>query len=51
VTALQNQTEKLVLDFLEKVPWVTPESKKMINDCAHTCKKAAMILNWHHQNY
>jgi hypothetical protein len=39
MTALQNQTEKFVLDFMEKVPWITPEGKKTINDWAHAYKK------------
>ncbi len=37
--ALQDQTEKLVLNFLDKAPWFPPEGKKAINDWVLSYKK------------
>jgi hypothetical protein len=31
MTALQDQTEKLILNFLDKAPWVPEEGRKTIN--------------------
>ena len=31
MTTLQDQTEKLILNFLEKAPWIPEEGKKAIN--------------------
>jgi hypothetical protein len=31
MTALQDQTEKLILNFLDKAPWVPEEGRKAIN--------------------
>lgn len=39
MTAMQDQTEKLVLSFLEKAPWFPEEGKKGINEWVKTYKK------------
>ena len=36
---MQDQTEKIVLRFLEKAPWFPEEGKKAINDWINTYKK------------
>jgi uncharacterized coiled-coil DUF342 family protein len=39
MSALQDQTEKLVLSFLDKAPWFPTEGKKAINDWVNSYKK------------
>ena len=39
ITILQDQTEKLVLNFLEKAPWLPEEGKKAINEWIKAYKK------------
>jgi polyhydroxyalkanoate synthesis regulator phasin len=39
MTALQDQTEKLVFRFLEKAPWFPEEGKKAVNDWVNAYKK------------
>lgn len=39
MSALQDQTEKLVLSFLDKAPWIPGEGKKVINDWVASYKK------------
>jgi hypothetical protein len=39
MTVLQDQTEKLVLSFLDKAPWFPEEGKKAINEWVKTYKK------------
>jgi len=36
---MQDQTEKIVLRFLEKAPWFPEEGKKAINDWMNAYKK------------
>lgn len=37
--ALQNQTDKVVMSFLEKAAWMPPEGKKAISDWIASYKK------------
>lgn len=39
MSALQDQTEKLVLNFLEKAAWLPAEGKKAVNDWVVSYKK------------
>jgi len=39
MSALQDQTEKLVLNFLDQAPWFPGEGKKAINDWVASYKK------------
>ncbi len=39
MSALQDQTEKLALSFLDKAAWFPEEGKKAINDWVISCKK------------
>ena len=39
MSALQDQTETLVLSFLDKAPWFPGEGKKAINDWVASYKK------------
>jgi len=40
MSELQDQTEKLVLNFLEKADWMPEESKKALQDWIVNCKKS-----------
>lgn len=39
MSALQDQTEKLVLSFLDSAPWFPAEGKKVISDWVNSYKK------------
>ena len=39
MSALQDQTEKLVENFLEKAPWLPPEGKKAVGDWIASYRK------------
>ena len=39
MSALQDQTEKLVISFLEKAPWFPAEGKKIIDEWVNSYKK------------
>ncbi|PKN19850.1 MAG: hypothetical protein CVU71_05645 [Deltaproteobacteria bacterium HGW-Deltaproteobacteria-6] len=39
MSALQDQTEKLVFSFLDKAPWFPQEGKKAVNDWVTSYKK------------
>jgi hypothetical protein len=39
MSALQDQTEKLILSFLDKAPWFPEEGKKVMNDWIAGYKK------------
>ena len=39
MSALQDQTEKLVMSFLDKAPWFPAEGKKAMNDWINSYKK------------
>lgn len=39
MTALQDQTEKLITDFLDKADWLPAEGKKAIHDWIASYKK------------
>ncbi len=38
MTVLQDQTEKIVLRFMEKAPWFPDDGKKALNDWLNTYK-------------
>lgn len=40
MSELQDQTEKLVLNFLDKAEWVPEEGKKALQDWIVNCKKS-----------
>jgi len=40
MSGLQDQTEKLVLNFLEKAEWIPEEGKKALQDWIVNCKKS-----------
>jgi len=39
---IQESTEKLISQSLDKSPWVPEESKKFVNDWINACKKGAV---------
>lgn len=39
MSALQDQTEKLIMSFLDKAPWFPAEGKKAMNDWINSYKK------------
>ncbi len=40
MSLVQDQTEEMLLSFMEKSPWILPEGKKILKEWLETCKKS-----------
>ena len=47
MTMFQEQNEKMVNTFLEQVPWLPEEGKKVINEWGQACKKGCQDFKKH----